>query len=100
MSDLTPQQILDTPMGRNGADAATVRDYLVKLLYDLWHQGMEFDTKRPFGNSGWHYEVFRALVEAGHITGQFDEGGCLEDCDDERGDDLIRSAIKSLGGAS
>jgi hypothetical protein len=99
-NDLTPQQILDTPMGENDADAPTVRDYLVKLLHDLWHHGMDFNTKRPFGNSGWHYEVYRALVRAGHITGQFDEDGCLDDCDIDLGDRLVREAINSLAGAS
>jgi hypothetical protein len=95
-----PRTVLDTPMGDNDADAATIRDYLLRLLSDVWRYGEGFDGKRPFGNSGWEWEVYGALVKAGHIDGRFDEDGYIEDADRQAGDALVASAIKVLGEAS
>lgn len=88
-------EILGTPMGSNDADAATVGDYLCELLTVLWRAG-EDAIKRPFGNSGWQYEVYAALVAAGHVEGRIDEDGYLEDVDNRAADDLIVAAIAGL----
>lgn len=92
-----PRTVLDTPMGDNDADAATIRDYLLRLLSDVWRHGEGFNGKRPFGNSGWEWEVYTALVRAGHIGGRFDADGYIEDADRQAGDALVASAIKALG---
>lgn len=92
----TSAALLDTPMGSNGADAATIRDYLIKLLADVWEYGESFDGRRPFGNSGWEWELYGALIKAGHLTGRFDRDGDLEDVDVEAGDELIAAAIRAL----
>lgn len=39
-------------MPPNGAGAATVGEYLAKLLAELWLHDEGFSGKRPFGNSG------------------------------------------------
>jgi hypothetical protein len=91
------QAILSTPMpGENDADAETVGDYLITLLAALWSRGADFDGKRPFGNSGWKYDIHKALIVAGHIAGRLDECGYVEESDDEAADRLIMTAIKSL----
>ena len=59
--------VLDVPMGENDAEAATVRDYLKDLLSTLWREEEGFSGKRPFGNSGWKYELYAALTAAGLI---------------------------------
>ena len=58
---------LDMPLPDNDAAAKTVREYLSILLSTLWEQGERFDSKRPFGNSGWRYDLFEPLIEAGRV---------------------------------
>lgn len=94
--DPTGQQILATPMQPNDANAATIRGYLVLLLAAVWRENEGFSGKRPFGNSGWDMELYRALGEAGYIRWILDEDGEIEDFDDETGDRLIESAISAL----
>lgn len=53
----------------------TVRDYLRVLLTTLWSEQEEFSGKRPFGNSGWEYDLYAPLIKAGHIEGSLDEDG-------------------------
>lgn len=99
MPEPTPRQILDVSMGENDADAATIRDYLIKLLAKVWQEGEGFDGKRPFGNSGWDGELAIALVRAGFVEGEIDEDGYLDGADYGRVESLVLAAIKSLGTA-
>lgn len=80
----TDTLVLDCPMGPNDANAETVRDYLKALLLKVWVQGEGFSGKRPFGNSGWEYDVTDALVEAGIAES---ESEAIEQ---------VRDAIKAL----
>lgn len=93
----TPQQILDLPMENNDSGADTVRGYLVALLAEVWEHAESFSGKRPFGNSGWDWDLMLPLVKAGYITGKVDEDGYLDDCDDRAGQKLIAAAILALG---
>jgi len=92
----TSQEILDTPMRDNDANASTIREYLVALLRQVWTEAEGFSGKRPFGNSGWEYEVYDALVRYGHVSGVIDEDGYVEDCDTAAANALILEAINSL----
>lgn len=87
--------ILDLPMGENDADAKTVREYLKALLSAVWKDGESFSGKRPFGNSGWEYELYTALVLAGAAPGRMDDGE-LQECDADVCRTLIADAIKAL----
>lgn len=89
--DLTT--VLATPMQQNDANAATIADYLRALLADVWKYDEGFNGKRPFGNSGWKCEVYTALVAADIIPGRIDSDGYLDECDDDRGDEIIGRAI-------
>ena len=60
-----------------GADI-TIRDYLSKLLLKLWKDKEGFSGKRPWGNSGWDYDLYTALIKGKYITGQLDEYGYIE----------------------
>jgi len=95
-TEKTGAEILATPMEGNDADASTIREYLVALLATLWAEGEGFSGKRPFGNSGWHWDLYEALVKAGQLPGTFDDDGYLEDVDKTKADELIRRAIKAL----
>jgi hypothetical protein len=88
--------ILDIPMQENDAEAATIKDYLKRLLLDLWQQGEGFSSKRPFGNSGWESDLYYALVAAKVAPGELDEDGCLSWCDSKPADKLISDAIRSI----
>lgn len=94
---MTSTQVLDCPMDpSNDAGAPTVREYLVALLDELWKEGEAFSGKRPFGNSGWEFEVYTALVSAGLVYGVIDDDGYLDDVDQPGADRLVRNAIDSL----
>lgn len=83
----------------NDAGAATVRDYLVKLLETVWREEEGFNGKRPFGNSGWRSDVHLALVSAGLVTGSFDQDGCLAFVDERAANALALAAIGELSPA-
>lgn len=59
------KSVLELPLLDNDAEAATVRDYLKALLTRIWEEGEGFSSKRPFGNSGWEYDLTSAIEDAG-----------------------------------
>ena len=44
-------------------------------------RGRGFRGKRPFGNSGWEFYVYKPLIEGGFIEGKLDEDGFVEKLD-------------------
>ena len=89
--------ILDLPMTKtNDADAATIRGYLKALLVELFKQGEGFGGKRPFGSSGWEYDLYQPLVKAGLVSGNVDEDGYLERCDTRVAKAIIVEAVGRL----
>jgi hypothetical protein len=50
----------------------SIREYLHALLTKLWGEGEGFSGKRPFGNSGWEYDLYRALILAGAVQGELE----------------------------
>lgn len=88
--------ILDIPMQENDAGAGTVKDYLKALLTALWNEGEGFSGKRPFGNSGWEYELYIALVKAKAVKGSLTEDGYIETVDENEANKLIFKAIEGL----
>lgn len=93
----TPEQVLALPLEQNEAEAATFRDYLIKLLAVVCQNGGDA-IKRPFGMSGWTHDLYAPLVRAGIIEGSYDEDGYVEDVDYRAGDKVIADAIASLSG--
>ena len=89
-------KILDLPMDDNDAKAATVRDYLKALLATLWERDEGFSGKRPFGNSGWKYDLYLPLIKAGIVTGKLDHEGFVEEVAEAEADELIAKAIAEL----
>ena len=91
--------VLDCPMdpAKNDAGAATVRGYLAALLAELWREGEGFCGKRPFGNSGWEWEVYTALVREELVPGVIDDDGYLDEVDQDAADRVVRDAITTLG---
>jgi len=88
--------ILDIEMQDNDAAAKTIRGYLKALLSKLWEEGEGFSGKHPFGNSGWEFPLYTALVKAGVVEGSLDEDGCLNSCDIKVANKLVYKAIGEL----
>jgi hypothetical protein len=78
----------------------TIREYLVKLLWTLWNDGEGFSGKRPYGNSGWEFELYAALLKAQAIEGELDEDGRvhrLPEASRSQADAIIFGLIDQLG---
>jgi hypothetical protein len=97
----TAQEVLSLPLpDGNDAQAATVRDYLIALLHELWREEQGFSGKRPFGNSSWQYNLYVPMAKAGWVAMTRDEDGYVDDFPSESvrlADNLIYAAIHALG---
>jgi hypothetical protein len=102
MSDVifTDEQIsqwLDLTFNSNDLGVElTFREYFYKLLVTLWLEGEGFSGKRPFGNSGWEYDLYGGLVQNSLIPGRLDDYGCIEYVDRGLGNFLIQSMIEFM----
>lgn len=65
--------ILDAECQFSDCNATSIREYFYELLFGLWCHGEGFNSKRPFGTSGWDCDLFSALVQIGAIKGDVDE---------------------------
>lgn len=72
----------------------TLREYCKLLLCTLWEEGEGFSGKRPLGNSGWDFEVFRELVEKGYVKGTLGEDEDLIEVDPNAAAKVITDAIR------
>lgn len=79
----------------NDAGAETIRDYLVALVREVWREGEGFSGKRPFGNSGWDWDLYMALAKAG-LLASTDEWQCISMSERAKGNEMIFSAIEAL----
>ena len=87
---------LDCEMLDNDADARTVRDYLHALLATLWQEEEGFSGKRPFGNSGWQYDIYEPLIKGGFIDGTLDSQGCVVNLDRVAADAFVSELINAM----
>lgn len=73
---MTPAELLDLELPENDSGEGTVGGYLLALLTELWREEEGFSGKRPFGNSGWQYDLYIPMIRAGAIDGiSLDEDG-------------------------
>ncbi len=77
-------------------ESLTIRQYLKRLLFTLWSEGEGFSGKRPFGDSGWEYDLRIPLIQAGVIKGDFSDKYGLNECDSVAGDKIIFALIEAL----
>jgi hypothetical protein len=80
--------LLAVELGDNDSDKATLGGFLVGMI--------DLDGKRPYGNSGWQYDLFAALIRAGKLEGALDGDGYVETCDYDRGYELIAEAAGQI----
>ena len=96
---MTEDPILDLPMRDNDSGQTTIRGYLKALLKTLWAEGEGFSGKRPFGNSGWEWDMLQPLAAGGLIKAKLDPDGYWIDMPDEerkKGEAIIAEAIERL----
>jgi hypothetical protein len=89
-------EILDFEHPFSDCSATTLREYFHELLETLWTEGEGFSGKRPFGNSGWEYDVYAALIHAGAIEGELNEDGYVEKCNDEEAASFVFKLIDHI----
>jgi|SRR5688572_24111405 len=104
MKKMTGTEILALPMEENDSGADNIGGYLRELLLTLWQEGEGFSGKRPFGNSSWEWDLWRALVKGGAIKGKFDkpepgEYPDLLEWDEVAGQKAIVRAIEAMAPA-
>ena len=81
------QEVLDLHI--DGDFEGTLRDFFKELALRVWVEEEGFSGKRPFGNSGWKYDVYAELISAGVVDGKLDEFGDVVECDTKEIDRLI-----------
>lgn len=87
-------ELLDVRSFVNDLDREmSLREYLCALLAKLWEEGESFSGKRPFGNSGWDYDVYTFLVKGGAVAGELDDDGYIVDFDRTAANKLVPGLI-------
>lgn len=95
-TEYTLDEILKLPKINEDAGSTTIGGFLESLLYTLWNEGADFNSKRPWGNSGWEYVLYEALVEHGVVEGKLDEDGFIEKVDYEKANEIVFGLIKHV----
>lgn len=99
MTEPTGKEILAVIINDGDGGESTLRECFIALLSILWEEGSGFSSKRPFGNSDWQWDVYAALIKAGHVEGEIDEYGSVNEFDKaamKAADKLVQKAIQSL----
>jgi hypothetical protein len=78
----------------------SIREYLHELLTELWREGEGFSGKRPFGNSGWEYDLYKPLIQAGVVPGSIDEDGYINDVDAPFANAVVFRLISEMCGVA
>lgn len=91
--DMRLSTALDLRFDSDAGKDLTIRDYLRELLTAVWEEGEGFSGKRPFGNSGWEYDVYVPLIKAGFIGGKLDEDGFVEEVNNRQAHAFVRELI-------
>ena len=76
-----------------------IREYLRRLLTTLWEELDGFSGKRPFGNSCWEVDLYRALAGAGAIDAPLNEDGIYDPLSREqmiKAHEIIHSLIVEM----
>jgi hypothetical protein len=57
-------------------------------------QGEGFNGKRPFGNSGWKYQLAAAMIREGVVEGSLDDEGYVTHCDQDEVDRILLALVE------
>lgn len=84
---------LEIRFDSDAGDNLTIREYLEKLLSTLWDKQERFSGKRPFGNSGWEYDLYKPLIESKLIKGKIDGCGDISSVDKTKANEYVIKLI-------
>lgn len=70
---LTYDEMLKLKVKGDYTKDITIKEYFHRLLSTLWEEGEGFSGKRPFGDSGWEYDLYKPLIKAGALSGCCDD---------------------------
>jgi len=97
MPQLTPEEILALPIGKNDARGAkTIGAYLKALLGAFWKEKDCFSAKKPLGSSDWEFPIYEALAAHGVIKALKADDGHIDEKQIVKADGLIAKAIRNL----
>ena len=82
-----------TTMRHDLNEEITLRQYFYDLMSSLWCEGEGFNGKRPFGNSGWDYDIYAPLVRAELIKGRIDDDGYIAELDEVEANKFVLTKI-------
>lgn len=77
-------------------EGTSLRVMLKDLLTMVLLQGEEFSGKRPWGDSGWEFDIYRAMVLNGFIKGAVDEYGDIYNYSLAEGDELLMRCVEEI----
>lgn len=94
---MTNKEILDLEFESGDLNTTiSIRDFFKKLLTTLFEKGECFSGKRPFGNSGWDWDLKICLVKNAIIKGEYDSKYDDWDFDSKEADKKILELISEL----
>ena len=68
-------------------------EYLKGMLVELIDDPDGFSGKRPYGNSGWIWEIYARMIGEGFISGKLDVDGMVEEFDNKEADEVLKKFI-------
>ena len=78
------QEILDLKFYSNDFESEmTVSDFLRELFLILLLERESFNSKRPFGNSGWDGDLIKCFIQNGLCLGSIDSDGYIDNYDND-----------------
>lgn len=91
---MTTNEILQLKLNHShGGEAITIKEYFHDLLKMVWIEQEGFDGKRPWGNSGWDFDVYVPLIKAGLIAGKLDKEGYIAELDEDAAKEFVLKNI-------
>ena len=77
-------------------EVVALKVYLRNLILTLWREGHQFNGKRPFGDSGWKWDIYTAMIEHKFLKGKLDEDGYIDDVDEVSASAIIENLIQEV----
>lgn len=86
-------KLLDFRFNDGDLGDVSLREYFQELLIRIWDEGEDFRGKRPFGSSGWAWDLRRAVILAGAVPGVVENGTVVQLDDVDAADRIIRGLM-------
>lgn len=102
------ESILDIPLASEHDEYGhwlggntTIREFFADCFLTFWREGEGFNSKRPFGNSGWENELVFAVAKHRNLPGRrgeplVDEEGYFNSIEEKDEDQILRDITAAL----